>query len=93
MAVAGASQSDIDRNVSRDARGLCRREAVSLSTLDAAHNEKAPDDAGALTSQIEIRSVLCDDRASPVEAVDQLAAHAVLAELLVLRNTGRQAAQ
>src|SRR3954447_19220109 len=49
--------------------------------VKAPHNEKAPDDAGALTSELAFgsvvfSSVLCssvlrDDRTGPVEAVDQ----------------------
>src|SRR6202022_3973406 len=41
-------------------------------------NKKAPDDAGAfeLLGSAE-RSILRDDRATPVEAIDQLAAHGV----------------
>src|SRR3954471_15474392 len=45
------------------------------------HNEKAPDDAGALTSELAfgsvlvssvlVSSVLGDDRTGPIEAVDQ----------------------
>src|SRR6266852_2141412 len=44
---------------------------MRASAARAPHNEKAPDDAGALTFDREIRSVLRDDRTGPVEAVDQ----------------------
>src|SRR3954449_5422359 len=40
-------------------------------SAEAPYNEKAPDDAGALTSELAFGSVLRDDRTGPVEAVDQ----------------------
>src|SRR4051812_49608693 len=40
-------------------------------SAEAPYNEKAPDDAGALTSELAFGSVLGDDRTGPVEAVDQ----------------------
>src|SRR4051812_19020992 len=49
---------------------------MQASAVKAPHNEKAPDDAGALTSELAFgsvvfSSVLRDDRTGPVEAVDQ----------------------
>src|SRR5439155_1922896 len=58
----------------RAARGATQvrgRALRSVQARSATCNEKAPDHAGALTFQIGIRSVLGDDRAAPVEAVDQ----------------------
>src|SRR4030081_1670736 len=40
-------------------------------SAEAPYNEKAPDDAGALTFELAFGSVLRDDRTGPVEAVDQ----------------------
>src|SRR3954465_7468082 len=52
---------------------------------------KSPGSAGASEMSRFAGSVLGDERAAPVEAVDELAAHAVLAEFLGLAEGGREA--